>query len=328
MMYKKEKSLALKGSTSAVSNNLSVLVNLEKGLINYAVAHKSVVNLVSALTDGSMANHRQIVCKEPSATTHGNTIVLQTRLISLSNRTILIITSQKGIQMFEADGSVMLYWYALGDVSQTEVASFGRGICGVQEDTICVGNHEGHILVFDIPQRGSNITLSETLRGHTSAVCDLESEGSQMVSSDEMGNIIVWRLAGDSFQQAVKINGAGWPCASLGLWNGLVIGGYGTGHLRVFSASTGKLHCQAAAHAKWINAVDVAKNTGMILTAGEDSFVRVWQLKPGENPELEHKHSESVTDQQLQGAKFISNDGRAFGCTGYDNNEITFFTQA
>ncbi len=36
----------------------------------------------------------------------------------MPSRTILVITSQKGIQLFEADGSVMLYWYALGEVNQ------------------------------------------------------------------------------------------------------------------------------------------------------------------------------------------------------------------
>ncbi len=79
-MYKKEKPLLLKGSTSALANNLSVQVNLEKGIINYAVVHKSVVNLVSQSTDGTALNHRQITCKEPSAT-HGTSIVLQVRIV-------------------------------------------------------------------------------------------------------------------------------------------------------------------------------------------------------------------------------------------------------
>ena len=37
-------------------------------MIYYAVVHKSVVNLVSAQMDGSSVNHRQVVCKDPSAT--------------------------------------------------------------------------------------------------------------------------------------------------------------------------------------------------------------------------------------------------------------------
>ena len=75
-MYKKEKSISMKGSASALCNNLSVLVCPEKNTINYAVVHKSVVNLVSVNPDGSGALHRQIICREPSAT-HGMTIVIQ-----------------------------------------------------------------------------------------------------------------------------------------------------------------------------------------------------------------------------------------------------------
>lgn len=76
MVYRKDKPLALKGSASALCNNLSVLPNLSKGMINYAVVHKSVVNLISSATDGSTANHRQVICKEPSAA-HSSTLVIQ-----------------------------------------------------------------------------------------------------------------------------------------------------------------------------------------------------------------------------------------------------------
>ena len=76
-MYKKEKPLAcLKGSTSAFCNNLSININSEKGLITYAVVHKSVVNILTTTIDGGSPTHRQIVCKEPSAA-QGASMVLQ-----------------------------------------------------------------------------------------------------------------------------------------------------------------------------------------------------------------------------------------------------------
>ena len=39
------------------------------------------------------------------------------------------------------------------------------------------------------------------------------------------------------------------------------------------------------------------------------------------------KYSDCVTDLLLQGAKFITKDGKAFGLTGYDNNDILFYRQ-
>jgi len=35
-----------------------------------------------------------------------------------------------------------------------------------------------------------------------------------------------------------------------------------------------------------------------------------------------------VTDMQLQGVQFVDRDGRAFGCTAYDSNEIMFYQSA
>ena len=43
-----------------------------------------------------------------------------------------------------------------------------------------------------------------------------------------------------------------------------MIGGYGSGHLRVFSTSHGDLCAEVTAHAKWINAIDIAKSSGMV----------------------------------------------------------------
>ena len=77
-MYKKDKPIALKGSTSFLSNNLSVFVAPEKKQLNYAVIHKSVINISCATTDGSTVTGRQVVCKEPSATqTQGLPFVMQ-----------------------------------------------------------------------------------------------------------------------------------------------------------------------------------------------------------------------------------------------------------
>lgn len=44
----------------------------------------------------------------------------------------------------------------------------------------------------------------------------------------------------------------------------LIIGGYATGHIRVFSNSTGALLIEACAHARWINAMDVCVSNGLV----------------------------------------------------------------
>ena len=53
---------------------------------------------------------------------------------------------------------------------------------------------------------------------------------------------------------------------------------YGSGHIRVFGTQTWSLICEIAAHARWITAIDVALETGHLLSVSEDSFARVWQI--------------------------------------------------
>ena len=55
-----------------------------------------------------------------------------------------------------------------------------------------------------------------------------------------------------------------YPCSSLGWFKNTVLASYGSGHLRLYSADTGGLHVEATAHGKWITAVDVAENNGLV----------------------------------------------------------------
>ena len=54
------------------------------------------------------------------------------------------------------------------------------------------------------------------------------------------------------------------PCSSLAFHRDYIIGGYGTGHLRIFHLATGKILFEICAHAQWINAVDVAEESGLV----------------------------------------------------------------
>lgn len=63
-MYCKEKFLVLKSSVLFLSNNFFVFVVLEKGVLNYVVVYKVVVNIILVFMDGLIVNSWNIVCKE------------------------------------------------------------------------------------------------------------------------------------------------------------------------------------------------------------------------------------------------------------------------
>ncbi|KAJ8286916.1 hypothetical protein GJAV_G00044860 [Gymnothorax javanicus] len=336
-MYHKEKSIQIKSSASALYNNLSVLRIAPRSLTYFTVVHANVVNMVSASWDGLNFSHRQLQSKEGNIAA-SSSLIMQASWCVLPSRELLVLTSQKGIQMYESDGSIMVYWHAL-DIPETPTAQavFARGIAAVRENYICVGVSSGSVLVFDIPSKGSNIMLSEVLEEHRESITDMASEcsGSQeciadLVTADDSGNLCVWK-SGEDFQLLNKIPGFDVCCSSVKLWKGTVAAGYGTGQIRLYEAVTGIVHAEVSAHARWIYSLDIAPFSGLLLSGAEDSIVRVWHLTltPETNSvEIEHLYSECVTDTQICGAKFCDGDGYAFAVTGYDLSEIIRYTQS
>uniref|UniRef100_A0A8C7XKV8 WD repeat domain 54 n=1 Tax=Oryzias sinensis TaxID=183150 RepID=A0A8C7XKV8_9TELE len=337
-MFHKEKSIQIKNSASALYNNLSVLRIAPRRLTYFTVVHANVVNMVSASWDGLNYSHRQLQSKEPNVAT-STSLIMQAAFCVLPSRELLVVTSQKGIQMYESDGSIMVYWHAL-DTPETPTAQavFARGIAAVSENYVCVGVSSGAILVFDVPSKGSNITLSEVLEEHKESITDIAAEcsGSQvllavanLVTVDDGGSLCVWK-SGEEFQLLNKIAGLDISCSSVKLWKGTVVAGYGSGQIRIYEAVTGILQSEINAHARWIYSLDIAPFSGLLLSAAEDSFVRVWHLSvtPETNSvEVAHLHNECVTDTQICGAKFCDGDGYAFAVTGYDLSEIIRYTQ-
>ena len=54
------------------------------------------------------------------------------------------------------------------------------------------------------------------------------------------------------------------PCSTLCLYKDFIIGGFATGHIRVFNVSSGALCIEACAHARWINAMDISVEAGLV----------------------------------------------------------------
>jgi hypothetical protein len=81
--------------------------------------------------------------------------------------------------------AAMKYW----------VCGFGRGMC-------CVCKQ------FSVQSFFIQYSLN-FISGHTDPICDMECDGTQMVSADDKGTIILWQT-GDTFRQIMKISGEGW----------------------------------------------------------------------------------------------------------------------
>uniref|UniRef100_A0A8C5QHR7 WD repeat-containing protein 54 beta-propeller domain-containing protein n=1 Tax=Leptobrachium leishanense TaxID=445787 RepID=A0A8C5QHR7_9ANUR len=198
------------------------------------------------------------------------------------------------------------------------------------------GTSSGLVLVFDIPAKGTNITLAEVLAEHRDAITDIASEIGQdkdaaadLVTADDAGILCVWKIEED-FKLINKISAYGVTCSSVKLWAGVIAAAYGNGQIRVYDASTGTLNAQLDAHARWIYTLDIAPDTGRLLSGAEDSFVQIWQLSRSSDSgaiEVEHLHSECVTDTKICGGRFCDPQGTSFSVTGYDLSEIIRYVQ-
>uniref|UniRef100_A0A8C6YJB1 WD repeat domain 54 n=1 Tax=Nothoprocta perdicaria TaxID=30464 RepID=A0A8C6YJB1_NOTPE len=295
---------------------------------------------------------------------HARALCRQAAWCVLPARVLLVLTSHKGIQMYESDGSIMVYWHALDATEHpTAQAVFARGIAAASGRFICVGLSSGLVLVFDIPPKGTNVTVSEVLAEHSAAVTDIAAElghdgAGDLVSADDSGALCVWSSGEEFALQRGGPGGAGIPCScsSVKLWNGILAAGYGNGQIRLYEAASGALRARVDAHARWIYALDVAPATGKLLSGAEDSFVHVWQLgrspdtgdievgpgAPGAarggrpcaccsgaaRPQIEHCHAECVPDTQVCGARFCDARGASFAVTGYDLAEIVRYSRA
>ncbi|NXC43751.1 WDR54 protein, partial [Penelope pileata] len=335
-MSRREQSLPLRGSSAALYNNLSVLPLPRGPGAHFSVVHGPTVTVLSATGAGPGCAQRQLRAGE-GGTAVSAPIVTQAAWCVLPARALLVLTSQKGVQMYESDGSSMVYWHALDTTEHPPAhAVFARGVAVAGECFVCVGTSSGSVLVFDIPPRGTNVTVSEVLEQHGDAITDIAPELGQapdgagdVVTADDAGTLCVWS-SGEEFTLLNRIPAFGWPCSSVKLWNGVIAAGYGSGQIRLYEAATGALRAQVSAHARWIYALDLAPGTGKLLSGAEDSFVHVWKLSRNpdtDDVEMEHCHAECVTDTQICGARFCDPEGSSFAVTGYDLSEIFRYSQ-
>lgn len=325
-LYKKEKSIKSKNSASLLSNNLTVQLMLAESSVRYGIVHKTLVDIITASLDGSTVTSKQIYFKDPSVPGSSMQTVMQAKWVMLGiQRTLLVVAAQRGIQFFEPDGT-LLFWHNLSSPEDTACTSmYARGIAAVGSNFVCVGNHTGDILYFKVPLKGKTIAFSGKLSEHKKGISCLAASDNLMASSDMDGDIFLWKVSSnDVFQSLFRIPGYQSPCSSLGLWNECVVGGYGSGHLRVFCAKTGALAAEVAAHTRWINAVDIAPKTGLVLSAGEDSFVRLWHLSKDPFPQISVAGSQYHVDSQIVGSCFVHDEGKVIASTAYDKNEIMF----
>lgn len=175
----------------------------------------------------------------------------------------------------------------------------------------------------------SEAVLVQNQRGHKYGISAIAGPSDQVTdviaSGDQDGNVVVWAVNRDHLHKDATFPSYGFACTSIHIWHKLIVVAYGSGHIRLFSIHpTAAMLVEVAAHARWITALDLAPDSGRLLSVGEDSLVRVWQIRE-EQPMIEHRFHSSIKDSMLVGGRFLTSNGSAFCVSSYDSCEVHCF---
>jgi WD40 repeat protein len=123
------------------------------------------------------------------------------------------------------------------------------------------------------------------------------------------------------------------PCTTTEIIKiGLIAVGYGCGTIRLFDPSIRlpnndaedqlPVITQVSAHARCITSMSAAKDTDLLLTVSEDSWIRVWKINPTATSLVFSYMKEDIL---LMGCQFITRNGSKFCTTAYDSSYITCY---
>lgn len=106
-----------------------------------------------------------------------------------------------------------------------------------------------------------------------------------LVSGDEVGVLNIWCLDSNTpadgliHKHRIENIPEEGTVMTISLWNkiekGIAAVGFSSGQIRLFSVSSGQILAQVNAHAAWITGMDLASQTGTLITSAEDGFIRV-----------------------------------------------------
>ncbi|XP_049777534.1 WD repeat-containing protein 54-like [Schistocerca cancellata] len=320
-MYEKDTEVMLVTSASLIYGNLKVHYSIEdETLRTFAVIHGGYINILIA--HGPNVRPKYLPCIEMGTKPkHITAYVTEVKWAFFGNRYHLLVTSNLGINVYDQEGQIFKFTHPCCDGPRSP-GTFARGIALIGDQLLCVGNSSGYIYIFCYPDEESCQVLEvvRLFKAHDQAVISLDSGRKTMISTDNSGVVTIWAID-DSMSHLATIPSFSSVCTSLVNCDSVVIAGYLSGHLRLFESPSGQLLYDVTAHARPVTALDFTPEAGLLLSVSEDSFIRIWQLEPGDKL-VQHKSTVHVKDRLIVGCQFLNSKGTEFCVSCYDSAEI------
>lgn len=260
-----------------------------------------------------------------------NSCISQAKVVTINGGSqVLVIITDANVQFHDISGTCVLFTYLPESRTVDKKAlclPVAKGITGIG-DTIVVGSSDGGLLVFTLSSSSLQVDFDKMLTAHNTAVSDVYADATRLASCDIDGNVYLWECSNEKKQIssiAMRFEGFnGFPATSVLLSGDLICAAYGSGHIRVFSASKRRMLCEIAGHGGWINALDIASQSQLILSVGDDTKARIWRLSEDQQC-IKHMWSTRVRNTMLVGGCFLSDSGDEFAISGYDSCHALLF---
>ena len=308
-------------SAALLFNNLA---GNGRSLAYTAYSSAVIVPEAPVLSGSSSAASQATVIDDPDGAQ-----LLQVRWVALPSNELLVMASQKSLQLYTADASRLMHVVTAKDIDGEALASYrGIGSCETGHAAyVCAGVSTGAVCLVPI---FGDMQFGDSLLSPASQhpIVDLtagqaphnDPSRALICSADAVGDVHVHALESDGTWghcttfSASTADGTPSLCTSLRMRGVRLYCAYSTGHVRIFDLVSCSMSVQISAHARWINSLEVHPNGSLFATASEDTTIGLWALtETGAAPKVTSAGHITAPDALLTGVAF---------CGGFDKTHV------
>ncbi|KAI1705660.1 WD repeat-containing protein 54 [Ditylenchus destructor] len=346
-MYEPDAEYSVKTGAAFLSNNLSVMWHEPRALTYAAFLGKNVIQFLTWNEKMEQQSCDLVTGKEkangnvPSADNiprerEKPSTLMQVKLCLPLNRInpIAVVLSSTNVNLIDPKTRKSIFCMDSAEVVESEnpatgkislkACVFSRGITCV-ENLILAGTNAGEIIVIMCVGE-TNFQQKKSLKEHDAPITDMATCGFDLitVTGDVDGNVVVWSKGMKSVTKKISTNQ---QLSVLNILRKQVLCGTYIGQVFIFSITTGSLMAEVNAHSRQITSIAVAVESAYILTASEDSYIRIWKLhtrKP-DAYKVEFRFAQKFDNMSIMGAEFSGPRGSGFVVSHYENTKISSF---
>ncbi|KAL3070452.1 hypothetical protein niasHT_032242 [Heterodera trifolii] len=329
----------VKTGASFLSKNLSVFHNKAKGHTFAAYLGKDSIQMMSWNESLEQNNCELINLDEilknagPSGEKPVSLMQVYVCLPSSRNGPVLVLLATTFVSLIDFKTRKHILTHPMTDILLQAVAGskrtlkatpFTRGISCV-ENLIVVGCNSGEIVQV-LCTSETTFQPKKNLREHAQPITDIATCIFDLItaSGDVSGNVVVWSKNMKSVTKRISTNQ---QLSVLNVLRKQIFCGNLLGQICVFSALSGALLAEINAHSRQITEICVATESAYLMSASEDSYIRIWKLH-SRNPDaykVEFRYAQHFDNMPIIGAAFSNTRGSGYLITSYENFNLLHY---